>query len=620
MSDWVPTGETFPGVVVTPYTDLLDRWRDGEIHRGGPVWPDWESQVAARHRRAGAPVDVRPADPEDPLAEAAPLAWGGAIVDEFGHQVADFSARLLATRLARPDLPIAFASRSDLGYESLATAPAYLRVILDWFGVPAEHVRIITEPTRVSELFVAPQAEQLRGPGPEAGYLDALDALAAERLGLIGRLDGLLYVSRAGVPTRFAGEDYLEVALRHAGARVMRPETRPLADQLRAYRGAREIVFAEGSAMHVLQLLGRVDADVLVLMRRKGTHLAEENLRPRVGSLAYDEIADRFIHGVLPTGRPAWEKSLSIVEPERFFEAFGTRGLDLRAAWHEPTWQAARDADILRWVEGQASDPSHLGPGSVEHILAGLGEAGFGHLVEQASVRLEPMHEYFAARARTRAADQPTMLFLHIPRSGGGAVREAIRQVVPAEARREVYAASALDEAAFRALPEAERVGLWAVVGDFGFGLHEAIPGPARYGVMLRHPMSRILSLYRAAGRPGTLASWIFDERRIEADNAMVRAISGRADVPFGECSDDMLEDAIANIEAHFEAVLIRADMRRSAVVLGRAMGLPLSPFPVTNADPAGEASFDPPAPVRKRIRQLNRLDIALFKRCGERF
>ncbi|MEX1294868.1 MAG: hypothetical protein AB1Z67_01725 [Candidatus Limnocylindrales bacterium] len=620
MSDWAPTGETFHDVVVVPYTDLLDRWRDGEIHRGGPMWPEWERQVGARHRRAGSPVDVRPAEPEGPIDEAGPMAWGGAIVDQFGHQVADFSARLLATAQARPDLPVAFASRPDLGYDSVGAAPSYFRALLAWFAIAPERVRVITATTRVAELFVAPQAEQLRGPGPAAGYLDALDALASTHLDPPGRHGGPLYVSRAGVPARFAGEEYLEGVLRAVGAQVMRPETLPLTAQLQAYRGSSDIVFAEGSAMHVLQLLGRVDADVLVLMRRLGTRLAEENLRPRVRALAYEELADRFIHGLLPTGRPAWEKSLSIVDADRFIAAFAARGLYLRAAWDDRAWSAVRDADILRWVEMQAADPGYLGPGSVEHLLSGLTEAGFGHLVDGASIRLDPLREFLAARTRVRRPDQPTMLFMHIPRTAGGAVRAALHEAVPEASRRDVYAATELDEAAFRALPEGERAGLWAVVGDFGFGLHEAIPGPARYGVMLRHPMSRILSLYRAAGRPRSLDAWVFEDRRIEADNAMVRAISGRPGVPFADCPDDLLDEAVANIEAHFDAVLIRGDMRRSAVVLGRAMGLTLPPFGVVNADPAGEDSFDPPGPVRKRIRELNRLDLALFKRYQQEF
>ncbi len=291
MSDWSPAGETFRDVVVVPYSDLLDRWRDGEIHRGGPIWPDWEAQVAARHGRGGRPIDVRPADPEGPISVAGPMAWGGAIVDAFGHQVADFSARLLATVQARPDLPIAFASRPDLGYVDLASAPGYFRSILEWFGVTPDRVRIITTPTRATELFVAPQAEQLGGPGPEAGYLDALDALADERLGPAGRDPRMLYVSRAAMEARFAGEPYLETVLGAAGVRVLRPESLPLTAQLQDYRAAADIVFAEGSALHALQLLGHVGADVGVLERRPGTRLAEASLRPRVRDLTYEEVA-----------------------------------------------------------------------------------------------------------------------------------------------------------------------------------------------------------------------------------------------------------------------------------------------------------------------------------------
>ncbi len=605
---------------MVPYSDLLDRWRDGEIHRGGPIWPEWEVQAEARHRRAGRPVDVRPADPQGPLEEAGPMAWGGAIVDAFGHQLADFSTRLLASLRARPDLPIAFASRPDLGYADLASAPAHFRAILEWLGVPLAQVRLITAPTRATELFVAPQAEQLGGPGPAAGYLDALDQLASARLGPRTPEAGLVYVSRAGMEARFAGEPYLEQVLRAAGVRVLRPERLPLHEQLRTYRNATHVMYAEGSALHALQLLGHVDADVGVLERRPGTRLAEDNLRARVRTLGYEEVAGGLVHGILPTGRPALPKGLSIADPERLQEAFARGGVDVRSAWDADAWAEARDADLLRWTETQAAEPGHLGAGSVEHILDGLERAGLGHLRDAAADRLEPLRAHLATTTRSRSADHPTLLFIHVPRSGGGAVRAALHAAIPAQERLDVYRGSSMDAAAYAALPQGERAGLTVVLGDFAFGLHRAVPGPARYAIMLRHPISRVLSLYRAAGKPATLESWIFDDRRVEADNAMVRAISGRTEVPFGACPDDMLEEAIAHIEEHFEAVLIRGNMRRSAVVLGEAMGLTLPPFEVINADPAGEDSFDPPKPVRQRLRQLNRLDVELFKRYAEGF
>ncbi len=613
MSEPLPTGETFRDVVVVPYTDLLDRWRDREIHRGGPIWPEWEVQTAARHNRGGRTVDARPFDPDGPIAETGPMAWGGALVDAFGHQVADFSARLLATSAARPDLPIAFATRGDLGFEDLASAPGYVAAILEWLGVPADRVHVITAPTLVSELFVAAQAEQLGGPGPGGDYLDALDALADRRLGGVTRDDRLLYVSRAGMEARFAGEPYLEEALRQAGVRVLRPETEPLAEQLRNYRAASSVVFAEGSALHALQLLGRVDADVVVLERRPGTRLAAENIGPRSRSLAYEGVSTRLVHGLLPTGRSALPRGLAVADPDRLHEVFAQCGVDLAADWDGDAWLNARDADVLRWVDTQAAEPGHLGAGSVELILDGLTEAGLGHLVDQASERLQPLREHLAAMVATRSADHPTMLFMHIPRTGGGAVRAALREAFPPGEYVEAYGGS---------IPNlADHADLSVVIGDFAYGFHEQVPRPARYAVMLRHPIGRILSLYRAAGRPGpSLESWVFDHRRIEADNAMVRAISGRAGVPFGACTDEMLGEAFAHIESDFEAVLLRSSMSRSAVVLGDALGVPLQPFPVINADPAGEDSFDPPKPVRKRLRQLNRLDLALFKRYSDGF
>ena len=283
MSDWAPAGETFHDVVVVPYSDLLDRWRDGEIHRGGPIWPEWEEQVAARHRRGGRPVDVRPADPDGPIEEAGAMAWGGAPSWTPSGTRWPTSPRDCWPRCRPgPTCPSPSPRGRTWATRTSRPRPATSAPSSAWLGVAPERVHLITAPTRVAQLFVAPQAEQLGGPGPDDGYLDALDRLAATRLGSRTPEDGVLYVSRAGMEARFAGESYLEEVLRATGVRVLRPERLPLPEQLRMYRDAAQVVYAEGSALHSLQLLGRVDADVAVLERRPGTRLAQDNLRPRV--------------------------------------------------------------------------------------------------------------------------------------------------------------------------------------------------------------------------------------------------------------------------------------------------------------------------------------------------
>ena len=622
-----PAGLTFHDVVVVPYAALLDKWQDGEFHQGGPIWPDWDQQRLARHCREGRPFDIRPEDPETVEHYVETLAWGGGIDPQFGHQVADFSARLLATTLAHPELPIAFASKPERGWRTLDDTPAFFAQILDWFGIPRERVHFINESTMVGQLFVAPQAEQLDGPGPSADYLDALDRLAAARLyELPVERVPALYVSRAGMPARFAGETYLERALVEAGVHVMRPETLPLLEQIRSYRAAERIIFAEGSAVHVLQLLGHVDADVGVLVRRGGTHIAQPNLLPRVRSLDYEDGTAGMVLGILPSGRRATHLGLSVLRQDAIVDMFARLGVDLVGRWSDSAFGQARDEDVLAWADAQVSQPQLHGPGSVELILERLASVGLDHLVEPVRARLEPLTAYLAMITGPRAPageDHATTLYMHIPLTAGTAVRASLEQVIPASERRLVYdhaaVEGAIDSAAFAALPADERRGLSLVFGDFAYGFHRHIPGPARYVVMLRHPIGRILSLYRAAGMPGpSLESWVFDDRRLEADNYMVRMLSGRNDVPFGACTEGMLQAAFDHIEADFEAVLSRGSMARSAVVLGKAMGATLPPFEVVNADPAGDDSFDPPKAVRKRLRQLNRLDVALFKRYAD--
>ena len=474
---------------------------------------------------------------------------------------------------------------------------------------------------------MAPQAEQLDGPGPSAAYLDALDEMAATRLHElpVERVPAL-YVSRAGMAARFAGETYLELVLQEAGVHTMRPETLPLLEQIRNYRAARRIIFAEGSAVHVLQLLGRVDADVGVIVRRGGTHIAEPNLAPRVRSLDYEDATAGMVCGTLPSGRRATHLGLSVLRDDEIVDMFARLDVDLGRHWSDSAFGEARDEDVLAWADAQVAQPQLHGPGSVEQVLDKLESAGLGHLVDPVRSRLEPLSAYLAMITGPRAPAgeaRTTTLYLHFPRAAGGAVRASLEQVIPEPERRLVYdhaqVEGAIDSEAFAALPEEERTGLALIFGDFAYGFHRHVPGRARYVATLRHPIGRIISLYRAAGKPGpSLESWVFEDRRIEADNHFVRRISGRTDVPFGACTDGMLQDAIDHIEADFDAVLIRGSMARSAVVLGKAIEATLPPFAVVNADPSGEDSFDPPKAERKRLRQLNRLDIALFKRCSE--
>jgi hypothetical protein len=360
---------------VTPYTDLLDGWRGGRVHRGGPRWPDWSSQTAARHCRKGQPVDDEPAEAEPKSTLEGPVAWGGPIYGHFGHWISEFTSRLLPTLAEMPDVRFAHSMREDFcdRWASWDEAPAFFRGILEWYGIAGDRVELITEPTLVERLVVAPQAEQFRGPGPEPWYLDLLDAHTRMRLGEVEQ-SGSLYVSRAGVHARFAGEAYLEHALAASGVTVVRPEDFPLGslNLLRDYASAEDLIFAAGSAIHSLQLMGRTPVDVTVLKRWPGGRpFFDLPLEPRVRSLRYVDVIRGLVHGLELNGQPAPYCGISLLDPEKLRAV-----LPIDDAWDQKAFDAAVEADVEEWLKKERTSPRWAVPGSAELIDESLRGAG----------------------------------------------------------------------------------------------------------------------------------------------------------------------------------------------------------------------------------------------------
>ena len=383
----MPSLLTFDDVPILPYSQLLEAFLPGgAAHCGGPLWPDWERQIAARHCRNGRPVDVPPdvLTPQDVIAE--PVAWGGAIVRHFGHQIAEFSMRLLPTLREWPDAVFTFAVKPDYGIVSRDTAPPFFAEVLDWFGASPERIWIVSRPTVAARLHVAPQAEQfgMRGGevGPSPDHLDALDALVRRRLGTPDRC-GTVYVSRAGQRWHCAGESAIEAALARAGVDILRPETLPLVEQLRRYATADRLIFAEGSALHGLQLLGRGLGDVIVLLRRPGKTMARASIAPRVRSVSYHDCGVRLVHGLEPTGIVARNQALTVVDENLLIENLERLGIPVASHWDAPSYRAACEQDARPGLSHACEARRLAIPGAADAIRTSLATCGFGHLSDE---------------------------------------------------------------------------------------------------------------------------------------------------------------------------------------------------------------------------------------------
>lgn len=229
---------------------------------------------------------VRAASPQE--IGAAPLVPGvtlyaGPYAGHFGHMLAEGMHRLWAAAL-RPELKqarIAFQARE--GRET-ATEPWFAE-LLALYGITPEQVLFVNAPMRFAELHVPVQGRALGGEMLVDHY-DALFPIAPikpER-----KVAARLYVSRRQhmFSGSYLGESLVETLLGRAGYEIVYPETIPLRSMLRKLAGAREIIFCEGSAIHHLELTGRLRARIFVIGRRQGT-------------------ADRFDR-VLDAGCEAW--------------------------------------------------------------------------------------------------------------------------------------------------------------------------------------------------------------------------------------------------------------------------------------------------------------------------
>jgi Glycosyltransferase 61 len=357
----LPPMQRFENVTVGPTTAMMR----GGVLRGGPVWPDFENRVAARHCRDGRPVDKRPIVTVSGWLRGrleGPTVWGGIARAHFGHLVSEFTTRVMQSLNERPADRFLF--QLDVG-AGVGDVPCYFWSVVDWYGVPREQVAFVARPVRVRELRVAAQAEQMRTVGPPPDYLDLLDANFRRR-GLTPEPSRILYVGRPGLAAKglggHAGEGYLVSLLGQLGVRVLDPAVADLRTQLAAYAGAETIVFAEGSAMHGRQLLGRVDQAIVVLERRGGWRLAEAHLTPRCREIRYVDVARTFMAPVRQQG-PNKVVGVAFYDEAVLKRTFAELGIDLASVWDRSAYRAACVVDATGWMDVRLASPNSSLPG-----------------------------------------------------------------------------------------------------------------------------------------------------------------------------------------------------------------------------------------------------------------
>ncbi len=213
---------------------------------------------------------LTPPPPED--APEAHLSgrwlWGGVLMRSFSHFVAETPARLWAL--------------DHLDEAALAGV-----LFIDRRGKDAplgrfhdEFFRLMGLRVPVRLAAVAMEVETLVVPGQGFGLgaitagTPAFRAAMRRRFARDVTAEGpeRLYISRSGLgPGRggLIGEERLEARLAAEGYEIFHPERHDLTTQIARYKAARQVVAAEGSALHLFAFHARPEQQVAVIVRRR---------------------------------------------------------------------------------------------------------------------------------------------------------------------------------------------------------------------------------------------------------------------------------------------------------------------------------------------------------------
>ncbi|MBT5338784.1 DUF563 domain-containing protein [Candidatus Falkowbacteria bacterium] len=371
----------FESVVVTPMYELIQANQGLSTHRGGPILPNWDSQIRARHLRGLNPVDDIPKLDEEPLQQIQAGVWCGPVSNHFGHQISEFSMRLPQSLIDNPDACLIFSVMKDSGIISLDNCPAFFRDILDWFGVKPSQVLIVSKPILVRTLVVFPQAETLRGNEPLKDHLLMLNYFTSKNFfhpefSLGQNFYDITYVARANAKSgRWLGEGYLVSFLKNSRVNVFYPEKVSLKEQLAVYQNSRHLIFAEGSAIHALQLLGDSLKKVTVFFRRSDTALFIKFARPRCKIYEELDFCKEIFFSKNIFGTPLDASGMTLVNKDNLKDYFTKLGLDT-SKWSNYLFHDAVIKDLKNWISNLAFTSAQH-PDAKENILTLLNKNNF---------------------------------------------------------------------------------------------------------------------------------------------------------------------------------------------------------------------------------------------------
>jgi hypothetical protein len=236
-----------------------------------------------------------------------------------------------------------------------------------------------------------------------------------------------------------------------------------------------------------------------------------------------------------------------------------------------------------------------------------------------------------AAMTLERQARQH-LIYLHIPKAGGSTLKATLGRFYRDGEVFQIVRPHRETTAAFINLPEEKRASIRLLAGHMPFGLHVHFPRPSAYITLVRDPVERVVSHYHFVRRSSrhlmheklknlTLEEYVSSGVLTEMDNGQVRLLSGHDDdIPFGECTSDLLDQAKRNLLDHFLVAGLTERFDESLLLMRRRLGWTTLPFYRRENVAARRTRVDElAASTIALINRHNELDRALYQWAAER-
>lgn len=232
-----------------------------------------------------------------------------------------------------------------------------------------------------------------------------------------------------------------------------------------------------------------------------------------------------------------------------------------------------------------------------------------------------------------RTPTQPTIIFLHIPKTAGSTLQGLLRRHYRGDALYVVDGVTRTVDSLI-ALSDVEKRRIRMIAGHIPYGLHEHLPQPATYFTLLREPVDLVISYYYYLKREVThpyhalvnepdMTLSKFLDLRIDntISNIQTRLLAGKVyNEVYEECTAEDLERAKEHLHESFAVVGLTEAFDETLLLLQGVFGwrnLYYARVNVTRQRPL-RAEISPD--IYEAICQHNQLDLELYRYAADRF